>query len=232
MSKPKVLITGASGLIGKSMVAHFLNQGWSVIAQVNGNGERLAEVSNQIEIIKSDLSIPGNGTALINQLDNLELVVNNAADQSVIQPTELRTEAIEAMFRVNLFAPLEIIAAARSKGVRTCINISSIEAHSARAGHEIYGASKAALESITKSLSVAFAPMRINGVRLGLVGEPSIESRWPDGVAAWRSAVPSKRYASPNEVAKFVHEISTDSFDYTTGAIFDFDGGKSASAGW
>jgi 3-oxoacyl-[acyl-carrier protein] reductase len=232
MNSQRLLLTGASGLIGRALVTKYLEENWSVVAQVNKNPESLSEFSSRLEIVHLDLALPGNGRKLAEQIGKFDLVINNAADQSVISPSEGEIKDIEALFRVNLFAPLEIMAAAKSKGASTCINISSIEAVSARPGHEIYGASKAALESLTKSLSVSFAPMRINAVRLGLVGDSGIENRWPEGVAAWRNAVPLKRYASPDEVADFIYEISKTSFSYATGAIFDFDGGKSASPGW
>jgi NAD(P)-dependent dehydrogenase (short-subunit alcohol dehydrogenase family) len=76
------------------------------------------------------------------------------------------------------------------------------------------------------------APMRVNGIRLGLVGDANLTERWPSGVKAWNALVPGKRFASPAEVAAFVFQISSSDFDYATGAIFDFDGGKSAAPGW
>ena len=232
MNKKRVLITGASGLIGRALVARFLAEGWSVIAQVKSNPRALADLDLKVEIIEIDLAQPGNGRKLLERVGDVNLVINNAADQAILPPESVQPAELENIFQVNLFAPLELMSAARNSGVELCINISSIEAQSARPGHEIYGASKAALEALTKSLAMAFTPMRINGVRLGLIGDSSIETRWPEGVAAWRAAVPSKRYGAPDEVASFVYAISSKDFDYTTGAIFDFDGGKSASPGW
>ena len=217
MSEKKVLITGASGLIGRSLVARFASAGWSVIAPTRN---------------ECDLSLSGALTNFITSGPKCDLLINNAADQSILDPKQYTQAELTQLFQVNLFAPLEALVAAHKLGFRSAINISSIEARSPRGGHEIYGASKAALEAVTKSMAVALSPMRINAIRLGLVGDSTLGDRWPEGVAAWRAATPAARYASPEEVAEFALAITGAAFNYTTGAIFDFDGGKSASPGW
>lgn len=217
MNEPKVLITGASGLIGRALVSRFTTAGWSVIAPTRK---------------ECDLSIGGALSNFITRGPKCDLLINNAANQSVLDPENYTQDELTQLFQTNLFAPLEAMVAAHKLGFGSAINISSIEASSPRGGHEIYGASKAALEALTRSMAVALAPMRINAIRLGLVGDASLADRWPEGVAAWRAATPVARYASPAEVAEFALAISGDAFNYTTGSIFDFDGGKSASPGW
>ena len=217
MSEKRVLITGASGLIGRSLVAKYAEAGWQVIAPSSS---------------ECDLSIAGRFKKFIAACGKLELLINNAADQRVLDPRVAEPTAITRAFQINSVAILEGMVAAKESGAATCINISSIEAFTPRSGHEIYGATKAALESLTKSMANALAPMRVNGVRLGLIGDESLAARWPEGVAAWRSAVPAARYASPEEAANFIFTVSGEEFSYATGAIFDFDGGKSASPGW
>ena len=88
------------------------------------------------------------------------------------------------------------------------------------------------MESLTRSLSNSLAPMRILGIRLGLVGDENLEERWPEGVSAWNSAVATHRYAAPREVADLALTMTSSTFAFATGSIIDFDGGKSASPGW
>ena len=226
MSK-SVLITGASGMIGRSLVAKFQNEGWQVFAQVRQKSENL----NSVKQIEFDLS-KGSAKDLIRQVSSLDLVVNCAANQEVFSVEEISDEKASEIFKINTIAPFELIVAAKSIGAKVAINISSIEGDVARPGHEIYGASKAALDALTRSLANSLAPMRVNGVRLGLIGGPDLAQRWPGGVASWKAAVPAGRYASADEVAEFIYKLSAPEFEYATGAIFDFDGGKSAAPGW
>lgn len=223
----KVLITGASGLIGRALVARYLIEGWQVIAQIRDKHD--FEPHSFLTIIPFDLEKRGGGE-LLNKVGVVDLVINNAADQEQLQLLD-RAGAIR-QFVVNAIAPSEIAAAAKELGVSSLINISSVEALSARVGHEYYGATKAALESLTKSLANSLAPMRLISIRLGLVGDSSLTTRWPEGVAAWKDATPQARYASPDEVAQFAVLLSSDSLRYVTGSIFDFDGGKGANPGW
>jgi NAD(P)-dependent dehydrogenase (short-subunit alcohol dehydrogenase family) len=224
-----VLVTGASGLIGKSIVKKFQDENWKIYAQVRSS--KNVSFGDNVEIIEFDLG-KESGKNLIFNIPQLDLVVNCAANQEVIPASEMSAEKAAEIFQINTIAPFEIAVAAKSKGANVVINISSIEGDVARPGHELYGATKAALDSITRSLANSLAPMRVNGIRLGLVGDANLTERWPSGVKAWNSLVPAKRFASPAEVAAFVFQISSTDFDYATGAIFDFDGGKSAAPGW
>ena len=224
-----VLVTGASGLIGKSIVKKFQDENWKIYAQVRSS--KNVSFGDNVEIIEFDLG-KESGKNLISQISQLDLVINCAANQEVIPASEISAEKAAEIFKINAIAPFEIAVAAKSKGANVVINISSIEGDVARPCHEIYGATKAALDSITRSLANSLAPMRVNGIRLGLVGDANLIERWPSGVTAWNSLVPRNRFASPAEVAAFVFQVSSSDFDYATGAIFDFDGGKSAAPGW
>lgn len=223
----KVLITGASGLIGRALVARFLNDGWEVIAQVRDKND--LKPNDLLTVISFNLE-KRSGVELLTEVGRMDLVINNAANQEQLQLSD-RAGATR-QFIVNAIAPTEIAAAASKLGVSSLINISSVEALSARAGHEYYGATKAALESLTRSLANSLAPMRLLSIRLGLVGDNSLATRWPEGVAAWNEATPLARYAAPEEVADFVALLSSDRLRYVTGSTFDFDGGKNANPGW
>jgi NAD(P)-dependent dehydrogenase (short-subunit alcohol dehydrogenase family) len=212
----RALITGGTGLIGRALIKRFEQTGWHVIAPTRA---------------QFDLAVPGQAERMVAAAGDIDLLINCAADQSVLELSSDPT-AIARLFQINVLSPLAALVKAKQYGASVGINISSIEAISPRMGHEIYGASKAALEGLTKSLAVSLAPMRVNAIRLGLIGDATLEERWPDGVASWRNSVPAGRYGAPEEVAEFALTIAGGQFDFATGAIFDFDGGKSASPGW
>lgn len=225
----RILITGANGLIGRALVDKYLSMDYQVIAQVRDSKNLAPRKNLEIKTFDFDNST---GAELIKEIGQIDILVNNAANQEVIPISDISRSKFEEILRVNLIAPSELSIAAKTAGASRIVNLTSVEAVVAKAGHEIYGASKAALEALTKTLANALAPVRVNGVRLGLVGDPELAVRWPSGVTTWKNSVAAKRYASPKEVAEFIFQVTGTEFSYSTGAIFDFDGGKSSSAGW
>jgi 3-oxoacyl-[acyl-carrier protein] reductase len=221
-----ILITGASGFIGKAYVARFLELGATVCAQVNTG---TVPSRSNLHVIAADLAIAKSGNSLVQEAlsraGKLDFVINNAADQSILDPALATRSEIEHMMRINVDAPKEIIDQSAKSGVSVVLNISSVEALNPRAGHEIYGASKAALDILTRSASRAHPPMRVLGLRLGLIGRPGIDQAWPEGVAAWKAATPLARYASAEEVVGVTEFLFSDANAWATGSTYDFDGG-------
>jgi len=226
-----ILITGASGFIGQAYVVRFLELGATVCAQVNTG--TIASRAN-LHVIATDLAIAKSGKSLVQEAlsraGKLDFVINNAADQSILDPALATRSEIEHMMRINVDAPKEIIDESAKSGVSVVINISSVEALNPRAGHEIYGASKAALDVLTRSASRTHSPMRVLGLRLGLIGKPGIDQAWPEGVAAWKSATPLGRYASAEEVVGVTEFLFSDANAWATGSTYDFDGGLGSNS--
>jgi NAD(P)-dependent dehydrogenase (short-subunit alcohol dehydrogenase family) len=226
-----ILITGASGFIGQAYVVRFLELGATVCAQVNTG--TIASRAN-LHVIATDLAIAKSGKSLVQEAlsraGKLDFVINNAADQSILDPALATRSEIEHMMRINVDAPKEIIDESAKSGVSVVLNISSVEALNPRAGHEIYGASKAALDVLTRSASRAHAPMRVLGLRLGLIGKPGIDQAWPEGVAAWKSATPLGRYARAEEVVGVTEFLFSDANAWATGSTYDFDGGLGSNS--
>ena len=226
-----VLVTGASGLIGQAYVQSFLELGFTVIAQVNTGS---IPAHDKLHVIAADLSVVGSGKSLVQEAlsraGKLDYVINNAANQAVLDPTKATRAEIELMMRINVDAPKEIIDESSKSGVQVVLNISSVEALNPRAGHEIYGASKAALDVLTRSASRAHAPMRVLGLRLGLIGRDGIDQAWPEGVAAWKAATPLGRYATASEVVGVTEFLLSDANSWATGSTYDFDGGLGSNS--
>ncbi|MEI9906612.1 MAG: SDR family oxidoreductase [Actinomycetota bacterium] len=195
-ARSTILITGASGFLGKGFVDHFLAEGLYVIGVAN-KGE-LPDRENFTPIY-IDMNQVGAGEEIMEQASKvdpvIDFIINNAARQDVARLENESAKTAQDIFRVNLLAIGEIFSAiARHNfGVHSVVNITSIEAVSARPGHSMYGASKAALEALTKSAAHELAPIRINALRLGLIEREGIRAAWPEGVSAWEKRAPLKR---------------------------------------
>ena len=169
---------------------------------------------------------------VLKQYGKIDHVINNAAMQDVALLKDENPNQISDFFQVNVSAIAEIYAeiATQSYGVKSVINISSIEAISPRPGHAIYGATKAALEALTKSAAVEIAPIRSNFLRLGLIGRQGIESAWPEGVSAWKKAAPLKNMGTVSDIAGAIEYLI--GANWVTGSGITLDGGISVSANW
>jgi NAD(P)-dependent dehydrogenase (short-subunit alcohol dehydrogenase family) len=210
------LVTGAAGGIGRATVAALANAGWTVAAT------DLAEAG---EVAFAELTIPAdlrgrdNCRAVIDavlaRFGRLDLLVNNAATMTVVEPT---VETMAAWWRdieVNLTAPLWLTQAAAAPLRETAgqvVNLSSISALRGEAGFSAYAASKAGLLGMTRSLARELAPaIRVNAIAPGPteteqlnrdaeflgVGLDELHCRYTAGM-------PTGRLVQPAEVADVV----------------------------
>ena len=204
-----ILITGAGRNIGAHLVSHFVAQGAFVIAATKSTAVQVGENVAQIDV---DLSEVGAGVRLMSDAlalrPSIDYVINNAARQDVA-----------------------LLSARGGTGVQSVLNITSIEALRPRPGHAIYGATKAALDALTRSAAVELAPnCRVNGLRLGLIESPGIAEAWPEGVGSWGAHAPLKRMGQQRDISEAIEYLLPAT--WATGSILDLDGGIGVVAPW
>jgi len=232
-SEKTILITGAGGHIGSGFVAHYLAEGLRVIAV--SNRKEFAATEN-LTVISADFTKAGAGIVMMEQAlkysEKIDYVINNAARQDVALIKDEQPEVIQDIFHVNVTSIAEIYScvAQEEYGVESILNITSTEALSARLGHSIYGASKAAVESLTRSAAQEIAPIRSNALRLGLIEREGIRAAWPEGVSSWEATAPLVRMGTLKDVLRASDYLLGAS--WLTGSILTLDGGISASANW
>lgn len=228
-----ILITGASGHIGQSLVTKYLDQGFCVVGVSHRNPIKPAE--NFTSIVE-DLSQHEAGSRIIKKAiaayGRIDFIINNAARQDVALIENEKSQSILEIFQVNVSSIALMYAeiAKNGYGVQSIVNISSIEAGNARSGHGVYGASKAALEALTKSAAQELAPMRSNALRLGLIEREGIANAWPAGVAAWEESVPLGRMGTITDVLEATDFLLK--APWITGTVLTLDGGMSAVTNW
>jgi len=220
-NKSTVLITGTSGYIGKNLKEFFTSKGFDVVAP---------------DRTDCNLSVIGSMTNYLSTLAKtgiaVDFIINNAASQVVEEFKAMTPESIADIFQINCNAIAESYAFVSKNNlqVKSILNISSIEAIHPRGGHANYGASKAALESLTRSAAVELAPTRSNALRLGLISRPGIESSWPEGVNSWKKQTPLSRLGEIKDVTQAAKFLLLS--EWITGEILTLDGGNSATPNW
>ncbi len=208
-------------------------RGDEVVAAIRATG-------GEADFVAADL---GGGSAAISALatkaieaagGQLDILVNNAAFLMGRTETIATTEAlIDQALRVSVKAPLLLTAAlvpqmvARGSGV--IINIGSINGLVGMAGAALYGSTKAALHSFTKSWAAEFGPA---GVRVNTVAPGPTLTEGVAGARASREAIiattPSRTFSTPADVAAAVVFLASDDAANIHGATLSVDGGFTA----
>ena len=231
------LVTGSTSGLGKAIAVQLAAAGAAVI--VHGrDADRGAAVVAEITAAggtarfdAADLSDPAGVEGLIDAVGEVDILVNNAG-LAVFSPTaDLPAKTYDAVFANNVRAPFMLVAALAPKmvanGAGSIVNISSMSAKVGLALGSAYGASKAALESLTRSWAAEYSP---SGVRVNAVapGPVYTEGANPDRTEALGSTTPMNRAAQPNEIAELVVFLASPQASYITGATIAADGGRTA----
>lgn len=226
------LITGAASGMGLSAVELFLDRGYKVLAldvvdSVAPTGHADAFVS-----LVADVRSREDVAAAIEKALGLEEkidVIGNIA--GVYPPTTLDTYDVDTyrrVFDINVLGVLNVIAAARPRLTEgsSVVNFASVDAFAVSKGQLLYGASKAAVVMLTKSLALelASAGIRVNGIAPGWVSTPGNAATGRMDAAA--ASIPLGRVAMPEEIAAWVWLISQGDYGaFLTGETIVLSGG-------
>jgi len=210
----KVLVTGGSRGIGKSIVDLFLSKGHQVDAP-----------TRDILDLSKPLYFEGDG-------GHFDIIINNAG----INPLALIKDIPdEEVMRVNYFSPLQIIQNCLPYMVGQqygrIINIGSIWIDISKPNRAAYSASKSALHSLTKSLTAEYAHKNIltNTISPGFVGtDLTYQNNTKEEIALLSKQIPVGRLGLPEEIAQLVYTLSVEN-NYITGQNIIIDGGYSCT---
>lgn len=221
-----VLVTGGTRGVGLGVTRAFRDAGAQVIACARHKPDTLPD---GVRFAALDIRDPGQVAEVIN--GPLDLVVNNAggAPYAPVAGTSPRLHA--KVIELNLTAQLYVAQAAhRAMAARggQIIMISSESAHRASPGTAAYGAAKAGLENLTRSLAVEWAPdVRVNAITVGPVRTESAHLHYGDeaGVEAVARTIAAGRLAEPYDVGAACVLLASPLAEYVNGAALLLDGG-------
>lgn len=235
-----VLITGASSGIGQATAIACAGMGAKVVI-TGRDTERLQETQNRLDaqcaaMIPADLTVTEDVENLIKMLPPLDGAVLCAGNSTTL-PLQFGTrEKFDDMFDVNFFAPVELLRLMYKKKVlqkgASVVLIASIGGtHSFMPGNGVYGASKAALNSVMKYAAREYASrkVRVNSICPGMVDTPLIHrgTITEEQLAEDAKRYPLGRYGQPEDIANGVVYLLSDASSWLTGHDLVIDGGFS-----
>jgi len=240
------LVTGSTSGIGKATATALAARGAHVLI-VGRNEQRAKDVVAEIE------GSGGSATFLLTSLSDLksaqdlvewateagsghvDILINNAG-VALLGPSNAATEAqFDETFALNVKVPFFLVAslapAMAERGWGSIVNVSTMVASLGQAGMAMYGASRAALELLTKTWAVEYGP---SGVRVNAVAPGPTRTRMMEGVPEemviqHAALAPAGRIAQPEELAAAIVFLASDDSSFVHGVTLAVDGGRTAT---
>jgi NAD(P)-dependent dehydrogenase (short-subunit alcohol dehydrogenase family) len=227
-----VVVVGASRAgIGAAVARAFQDAG-AIVTITGVEPEPAAEDRERFAYVQLDVRDLAAVRAFAERFNGLDVLVNCAAVTA--RGEEMDPDFFAGVVDINLFGTFRTARAFQTHLATrggTLINIASMYARFGSPRNPAYGASKAAVEQLTKSLAIAWAPdgIRVNAVAPGfIVTEQSARSRAdPAHVAAVNARTPLGRWGEPGDIAGAVLFLASPAAQFMTGACLPVDGGYS-----
>ena len=233
----KILITGATGGIGKSLVEKFINLGGNVL----GTGTKVDKLDllkkkySSIKIKKFDISDHARIKEFIDdvalELGGLDILINNAGTNMDNLSLRLKDEEWKKVIDVNLTSTFLLAKHSIKKMLKNkfgrVVNITSVVAHTGNLGQSNYAASKAGVIGMSKSLAFEYAKknITINCVSPGFIVSDMTMNIAEKVKLYLTSRIPMGKLGTGDDVSNCVAFLSSDQASYVTGETIHVNGG-------
>ena len=238
LKENNIVVTGATGGIGNSIIEKLYNAGANVLATGTKN-EKLEELKKKfhnIKTLKFDISQTDNLENFVEDATKqlggkLDCMVNNAGITQDNLAIRMSIEEWKKVIDINLTSTFLISKFAIKKMLKNkkgkIVNITSIVGHTGNLGQTNYTASKAGIIAMSKSLAIEYAKKNIN---VNCISPGFIKTAMTDKIdekfkEVIISKIPSARLGEPEDVANAVVFLASSHSDYINGETLHVNGG-------
>ena len=238
LKNKNIIVTGASGGIGNSIVEKLNMSGANILA-TGTREEKLTELKgkfNNIKILKFDISNHEKIEEFIekatNELNgNLDCIVNNAGITKDNLTIRMNIEEWSKVIDINLTSTFLMCKYSIKKMLKNksgkIINITSVVGHTGNIGQANYTASKAGIVAMSKSLAIEYAKknINVNCISPGFISTAmtdKIDEKFKESII---SKIPASRLGKPEDVANAVLFLASSNSDYINGETIHVNGG-------
>lgn len=242
------LVTGSGRGIGKTIALRLAAEGADVVLNYFRNREpaeqaaaEIAALGHRVHTVRADVGSPADVERLVDSaaeaLGGLDILVHNAASGYNRPVLEQRVKGWDWTLNINARAALFLAQRAaplmQARGGGAIVNISSIGSQRVLPDYVVVGASKAALEAVTRYLAVELAPLGIvvNAISAGIVRTdalqhfPGMREHFEERFEYARTHTPAGRILSPEDVAGVVTFLCSSDASMIRGQTILIDGG-------
>ena len=252
MAQKSALVTGASRGIGRGVAIELARAGWRIAINYAANAAAAEEALGLVRaaggdgaIIQGDIARAPDRARVaaetLQKFGRLDLLVNNAGVAPAVRADLLEAgeESFDRLFGINLKGPYfltQLVAKQMLKQEKDAegfrgriVNITSISAYTASINRGDYCMVKAGLAMMTKLFADRLANDGINvyEIRPGVIATDmtgGVKEKY-DKLILEQGITPIRRWGTPQDVGRAVRAIAEDRFPFSTGAVFDVDGG-------
>jgi NAD(P)-dependent dehydrogenase (short-subunit alcohol dehydrogenase family) len=253
-NRKSALVTGASRGIGRGIAIELARAGCQVAINYAGNAAAAAEALELVKaaggdgfIVQGDVAVAADRARLVAEtmkhFGRIDLLVNNAGVAPNVRADLLEAgeESMDRLYAINLKGPFfltQLVAkqmlkqGADAEGFRgRIVNITSISAYTASINRGDYCVVKAGLAMMTKVFADRLANDGINvyEIRPGVIATDmtgGVKEKYDKLILQdERGITPIRRWGRPDDIGRAVRAIAEDRFPFSTGAVFDVDGG-------
>lgn len=226
-----IMITGTSRGIGRKLVEFFCAKGANVIA-IARHSCGIKHI-NLTEIMVSISEIDKIEQIIDNQNKSIDILINNAGIMCYKSIFEVQREEIEDVFDTNFISTVLLSQMVAKKMIAhkisgIIVNTISFAANIPSVGSGIYAASKAALESITRTMAAEFIPygIRVNGYSPGVINTSMTELAIKEDKEALLNNIAMNKIGTCEQMVEIVAFLASNYSQYLCGCNIDASGGK------
>lgn len=235
MQGVRALVTGGTAGIGLASARLLARDGADVVVTGRDPVRGAAATGGGIRFLRADLADLDSLASLVQQIGDVDVLVNNAATFPGALTVDQDITSLQNTFDTNVrgtyFLTAGLVAGMLERGRGSIVNVTSMVAVKGVPGASVYSASKAALESLTRTWAVEFGGrgIRVNTVAPGPTRTEGVLAEWGDTNEELGRTLPLGRTAEPVEIAQAVLFLASPRASFITGTTLHVDGGGTAT---